>query len=57
MPAGSSEKTNSWSGDVSKAIQLLEEALAIVDRHCQPHLGARLQEVIESLKEERTPRP
>lgn len=36
---------------LARALQLLEEALQLIDEHAsRPDLGARLQEVINSLK-------
>jgi hypothetical protein len=34
----------------SRALKLLQEAQAIVDTLGRPHLGARLQEVIDALR-------
>jgi hypothetical protein len=36
---------------LARAVQLLEEALQLIDEHAsRPELGARLQEIIDTLK-------
>jgi len=54
MPNGPQGRVASPS-DVSRAIVLLKEALAIIDGLGHPDIGARLQDVIESLDEVREP--
>jgi hypothetical protein len=51
MSNGPQSRLRSASADVSHAIELLKEALAIIDDLGHPDIGARLQDVIESLNE------
>lgn len=51
MSKGPHEIVSQSSADMPQAIELLTEALAIIDRLGFLDIGARLQEVIESLKE------
>jgi hypothetical protein len=51
MSNGPQSRLSSATINVSRAIKLLEEALAIIDNLNHPDIGARLQDVIESLAE------
>jgi hypothetical protein len=39
--------------DAAQAVRLLKEALAIIDRIDRPDIGARLQQVIDTLSDPR----
>lgn len=51
MSNGPQSRLSSATTNVSRAIKLLKEALAIIDNLNHPDIGARLQDVIESLGE------
>ena len=51
MPNGPQSRLSPASTNVSHAIELLKEAIAIIDDLGHADIGARLHEVIESLGE------
>jgi hypothetical protein len=52
LPAGADGKDIIGHGSVDRALTLLREALNVVDSiKAPPELGARIQEVIDSLEE------
>jgi hypothetical protein len=52
MSKAPSQQNDPSAHDLSRAIQLLKEALGIVDRLGHPDIGARLQDVIDRLSQQ-----
>jgi hypothetical protein len=53
LKAHEGDSDRAQNGTIEDALASIEEALRILDeRDSPPHIGARLQEVIESLKAE-----